>query len=117
MNEVGTNRKENTERAYTKLLSRKYKKVMNNYYRNSKILPRIPFINKKVAWVTSGAPVELLISVGVIVLYPENYAAIVGGSKQSVKACQVAENEGFSSELCSYARCHLGTVFKPSESL
>lgn len=115
MNEVVS--KERSEQAYNKLNSRKYKKVMNNYYRNSKILPRIPLLNKKVAWVTSGAPVELLVSVGVIVLYPENYAAIVGGSKQSVKACQIAENEGFSSELCSYARCHMGTVIKPSESL
>lgn len=117
MNEIKTPEKPRTEAAYNKIHSRKYKKSMNNYYRNSKILPKIPLINKKVAWVTSGAPVELLVAAGVIVLYPENYAAIVGGSKQSVKACQVAENEGFSNELCSYARCHLGTVFKPSESL
>lgn len=117
MNEVVSKQDKNSERAYTKIQSRKYKQVMNNYYRNSKIIPKIPFLNKKIAWITSGAPVELLISAGVLVLYPENYAAIVGGSKQSVKACQIAENEGFSNELCSYARCHLGTVFKPGESL
>ncbi len=106
-----------TERAYNKLYSLKYKKAMQSYYRNSKLLPMVPFLKKKVAWVTSGSPVELLVSAGIIVLYPENYAAILGGSKTSVQACQVAENEGFNKELCSYARCHLGTVFKPQDSL
>ncbi|MHA2028535.1 MAG: 2-hydroxyacyl-CoA dehydratase subunit D [Candidatus Kariarchaeaceae archaeon] len=117
MNEVVTTDEEKTGRAYNKIHSRKYKKVMTNYYRNSKIIPKIPFLNKKVAWVTSGAPVELLVAAGTIVLYPENYAAIVGGSKVAVESCQIAENEGFSNELCSYARCHLGTVFKPSDSV
>jgi benzoyl-CoA reductase/2-hydroxyglutaryl-CoA dehydratase subunit BcrC/BadD/HgdB len=105
------------ERAYNKLNSKSYKSAMTSYYRKSKILPKIPLINKKVAWVTSGAPVEFLVAGGVIALYPENYAAILGVSKTSVQACKVAENEGYSNELCSYARCHLGTVFRPSESL
>lgn len=117
MNELSTTKNERSQRAYNKLHSNKYKKVMKTYYRNSKILPKIPLINKKVAWVTSGAPVELLVAAGIIVLYPENYAAMIGVTRQAVEACQVAENEGFSNELCSYARCHLGTVFKPEESL
>lgn len=106
-----------TERAYNKLKSNSYKKYTISYYRKSKILPRIPLLNKKVAWITSGAPVEILVAANIIPLYPENYAAIVGGSKQSVDACIVAENDGYSNELCSYARCHLGTVINPSGSL
>ncbi|MCY3412846.1 MAG: 2-hydroxyacyl-CoA dehydratase [Candidatus Heimdallarchaeota archaeon] len=106
-----------SERAYNKLHSNSYKKYIASYYRNSKILPKIPIVGKKVAWVTSGAPVELLVAAGIIPLYPENYSAIVGGSKQSVDACITAENEGYSNELCSYARCHLGTVINPSGSL
>ena len=68
-----------TKRAYNKLKSNRYKKYIASYYRNSKILPKIPLLNKKVAWVTSGAPVEILVAANIIPLYPENYAAIVGG--------------------------------------
>ncbi|MHA2249664.1 MAG: 2-hydroxyacyl-CoA dehydratase subunit D [Candidatus Kariarchaeaceae archaeon] len=117
MVELQVIKREEKERAYNKLASMSYKKAMASYYRNSKILPKIPFLKKKVAWITSGAPVEFLVAAGVIPLYPENYAAILGGSKTSVQACMSAENEGYSNELCSYARCHLGTVFQPQESL
>ncbi|MHA2366151.1 MAG: 2-hydroxyacyl-CoA dehydratase subunit D [Candidatus Hodarchaeales archaeon] len=104
--------------AYNKLNSSSLiKKNMTSYYRKTKILPKIPIIKKTVAWITSGAPVEILVSAGIIPVYPENYTALCGASKTAVQACQFAENEGFSSELCSYARCHLGTVFKPSESI
>ncbi|MHA1450615.1 MAG: 2-hydroxyacyl-CoA dehydratase subunit D [Candidatus Hodarchaeales archaeon] len=106
------------KRSYRKLKSSKeIKKSTVAYYRNSKILPKIPFLRKKVAWLTSGAPVEPVIAAGVIPLYPENYAAILGAAKTSVKACQVAEKAGYSSDLCSYARCHLGTVFDPENSI
>jgi benzoyl-CoA reductase/2-hydroxyglutaryl-CoA dehydratase subunit BcrC/BadD/HgdB len=112
-----TTQHKDSERAYNKIRSTSYKKAMHTYYRNSKLMPRIPLLKRKIAWITSGAPVEFLVAAGVTPLYPENYAAILGGSKTSVNSCIVAEQEGFSNELCSYARCHLGTVFKPEQSL
>ena len=68
-----------TERAYRRLRTDKdVKKLMRRYYTKSKILPRIPFIKPKIAWLTSGAPVELLYAFDVLPLYPENYGALVG---------------------------------------
>ncbi len=65
---------------------------------------------RKVAWVTSGAPVELLKALGFFVIYPENHAAICGAARVSVDiACQ-AEDAGYSRDLCSYARTDIGSV-------
>ncbi len=90
--------------------------MMTSYYRNSKILPLIPFIGPKIAWVTSGAPVEILVSMGILPLYPENYGAVVGAQKKGVTLCQVAESHGWSQDLCSYARVSLGSVLNPKIS-
>ncbi|MEW6398511.1 MAG: 2-hydroxyacyl-CoA dehydratase family protein [Bacillota bacterium] len=72
-----------------------------------------PLDRPPVAWVTSGAPVELLRAMGVVCLYPENYAAVVAARKQGATFCQVAEDGGYSRDLCSYARIHLGSVLEP----
>lgn len=64
-----------------------------------------------VAWVTSGAPVELLHAAGIAPVYPENHAALCGAQKQGVQYCNVAEEKGFSRDLCSYARTDLGCIY------
>ena len=63
---------------------------------------------KKVAWVTSGAPVELLRAFDFYTIYPENHSALVGAKKQGAAYCSIAEGAGFSQDLCSYARIDLG---------
>ncbi|MFW9916226.1 MAG: 2-hydroxyacyl-CoA dehydratase subunit D [Candidatus Thorarchaeota archaeon] len=106
-----------TERAYRRLRTDKdVKKLMRRYYTKSKILPRIPFIKPKIAWLTSGAPVELLYAFDVLPLYPENYGALVGAAKTGVPLCEVAEAHGWSQDLCSYARSSLGSMLKPKIS-
>ncbi len=62
-----------------------------------------------VAWVTSGAPVELLRAMDVLPVYPENYAAFCA-SQGAVPLCEVAEREGYSRDLCSYARISIGAA-------
>lgn len=64
----------------------------------------------KVAWVTSGAPVELLRALNFYIFYPENHGAICGSSRQSVSISIEAENQGYSRDLCSYARTDIGSV-------
>ncbi len=64
-----------------------------------------------VAWVTSGAPVELLRPFGYHVVYPENHAALCGAQKVAVPLQEKAEERGYDRELCGYARCDLGTAF------
>lgn len=66
---------------------------------------------RKVAWVTSGAPVELLKALGFFVVYPENHAAICGTARLAVEIASEAEARGYSRDLCSYARTDLGAAF------
>lgn len=66
---------------------------------------------RKVAWVTSGAPVELLKALGFFVVYPENHAAICGTARVAVEIASEAEGRGYSRDLCSYARTDLGAAF------
>ena len=94
-------------RNYRKLESSKdLTRLMTRYYATRKLVGKV----KPLAWVTSGAPVEILIAMGVATVYPENYGALVGAQRAAVPLAQVAEEQGFSPDLCSYARCHIGSV-------
>jgi benzoyl-CoA reductase/2-hydroxyglutaryl-CoA dehydratase subunit BcrC/BadD/HgdB len=66
---------------------------------------------RKVAWVTSAAPVELLHALGFFTVYPENHGAICGAARVAVDLSCEAENAGYSRDLCSYARTDLGSLF------
>ncbi|RJP21383.1 MAG: 2-hydroxyacyl-CoA dehydratase [Candidatus Abyssobacteria bacterium SURF_5] len=65
---------------------------------------------RKVAWVTGGGPVELLIAMDVIPVYPENHAAMCGASKMGAELCEIAETRGYSRDTCSYFRCDIGSI-------
>jgi len=82
------------------------------YYTRVRLLSRI----RPVAWVTSGAPVEILVAMGIMPLYPENYGAICGARKVATELCQVAETQGYSQDLCSYATSHIGSVLAPKQA-
>jgi benzoyl-CoA reductase/2-hydroxyglutaryl-CoA dehydratase subunit BcrC/BadD/HgdB len=71
---------------------------------------------RPLAYVTSGAPVEILESMGIASLYPENYGAVCGARRASVDLCQVAESGGYPADLCSYARGHVGAVMAPENA-
>ncbi len=63
--------------------------------------------NKQVAWITSGGPVEPLVAMDIIPIYPENHGAMIGASKMGEDLCSKAEDMGYSSDLCSYARADI----------
>jgi benzoyl-CoA reductase/2-hydroxyglutaryl-CoA dehydratase subunit BcrC/BadD/HgdB len=63
-----------------------------------------------VAWVTSGFPVELLRPLGFHAIYPENHGAMCGVQRLVPELSDAAEREGYSRDLCSYARSDLGSV-------
>jgi benzoyl-CoA reductase/2-hydroxyglutaryl-CoA dehydratase subunit BcrC/BadD/HgdB len=73
-------------------------------------------LGRPVAWVTSGAPVEILRAMGIVPVYPENYGALCGARHQAVALCQQAEAKGYSPDLCSYARTSLGVMFDGHEA-
>ena len=79
----------------------KMKEIMTTYYIDAKTAKDN---GKKVAWITSGGPVEFLIAMDVIPVYPENHGAMIGASKMGVDLCEKAEEMGYSRDLCSYAR-------------
>ena len=81
--------------------TKQMREIMTAYYIDAKTARDN---NKKVAWITSGGPVEPLIAMDIIPVYPENYGAMIGASKMGVDLCKKAEDMGYSSDLCSYAR-------------
>jgi len=65
---------------------------------------------KPIAWVTSGAPVEIVRALDILPVYPENYGALCGVRGASAGLCQVAEARGYSPDLCAYARSSVGMM-------
>ncbi|NIO04175.1 MAG: 2-hydroxyglutaryl-CoA dehydratase [Proteobacteria bacterium] len=83
------------------------KEIMTRHY----FLSRYTEGAKPVAWVTSGAPVELLRAFDFYTIYPENHGALCGAKKLGPELCAVAEEHGYHRDLCSYARIDLGHYF------
>lgn len=83
------------------------KEIMTRHY----FLSRYAEGAKPVAWVTSGAPVELLRAFDFYTFYPENHGALCGTQKMGPELCAVAEEHGYHQDLCSYARIDLGHYF------
>jgi len=82
----------------------KMKEIMTTYYIEAKTADQS---GKKIAWITSGGPVEPLIAMDVIPVYPENHGAMIGAAKMGVDLCEKAEAMGYASDLCSYARADI----------
>ncbi len=94
--------------------SRELERLMKRYY----LLTRYHRfwggpLRRPLAWVTSGAPVELLRALGIDTLYPENFGAIYGARRVGPQLCLAAEAQGYPADLCSYARANLGAILRP----
>jgi benzoyl-CoA reductase/2-hydroxyglutaryl-CoA dehydratase subunit BcrC/BadD/HgdB len=76
------------------------KDIMTAYYIDAKMAEQT---GKKVAWITSGGPVEPLIVMDVIPVYPENHGAMIGASRMGTDLYEKAEAMGYAGDLCSYA--------------
>lgn len=64
---------------------------------------------KKVAWHSSGAPIEILQALGFFLYTPDNHAAMCGARKLGAEYSEIAENKGYSRDICSYARTDIGS--------
>lgn len=60
-----------------------------------------------VGWCASNFPVEIPETLGLAVVYPENQAAAIAARGGGVRLCEEAEGEGYSNDLCAYARISL----------
>ena len=90
--------------------SRKLKELLTTHY----LVGRYADGAVPVAWATSGFPVEVLRPFGYHVVYPENHAALCGARKLVPDLSDVAEQQGYSRDLCGYARSDLGSALSGS---
>ncbi|MEG2298027.1 MAG: (R)-2-hydroxyisocaproyl-CoA dehydratase subunit HadB [Anaerovoracaceae bacterium] len=69
---------------------------------------------RPVGWATSVFPQELAEIFDLNLLYPENHAAGVAAKRESLELCELAEDKGYSNDLCAYARTNFGLLIKGS---
>ncbi len=67
---------------------------------------------KPVCWATAVIPQELMEVMDITTVYPENHAAACGARRLGPELLTVAENAGFSMDVCSYARINIAYTDK-----
>lgn len=72
---------------------------------------------KKIAWCTSVGPAELLRAFGFLVYFPENHAAMLGASRKAMDYIPLANNAGYSPDICSYLTSDIGAFLKKETPL
>ena len=60
-----------------------------------------------VGWCSSNFPVEIPETLGLYVVYPENQAAAIAARGHGEEMCQISEEDGYSNDICAYARISL----------
>ena len=70
---------------------------------------------KPTAWATAGTPIELLYTMDVQPMLPENSATISAALKHSQNFIELAEDEGYSYDLCSYFKTNVGAVLSNAD--
>lgn len=66
---------------------------------------------KPVVWVAIIVPIEILKGFDLVVCVPENHSAVCAARGVGAVQAEKAERQGYSLDLCSYARIDLGTWF------
>ena len=62
---------------------------------------------EKIGWCASNFPQEIFQTLGIKVGYPENQAAAISARGAGEKMCEISEADGFSNDICAYARVSL----------
>ena len=71
--------------------AKKMRDIMTTYYLDALTASEN---GKQVAWITSGGPVEPLLAMDIIPVYPENHGAMIGAAKMGQDLCTKAEEMG-----------------------
>ncbi|MFA6829134.1 MAG: 2-hydroxyacyl-CoA dehydratase [Bacilli bacterium] len=82
-----------------------YKQLTEDYYSQAEEAKKE---GKLVGWASSNFPCEIPESLSLCIQYPENHAAMLSSKKAADKYFALAEQKGYSNDLCSYARINLG---------
>jgi benzoyl-CoA reductase/2-hydroxyglutaryl-CoA dehydratase subunit BcrC/BadD/HgdB len=70
---------------------------------------------KKVVWTVGLGPNELLHAFGLAPIFLEQYSIVMAGKHQVTKYLEMAENSGYSRDICSYHRALIGYAQEPDE--
>lgn len=62
---------------------------------------------KPVVWMASNFPIEIPETLGIATVFPENQAAAIAARGAGERMCSVAEADGYSNDICAYARVSL----------
>ncbi len=85
-------------------------RLMKEYYRFFSKYAKGEMPTRKVAWVTSFAPVEILEALGIYYYYPESYAAVIAASEKEQELLDISERNSLSRDCCSYSCCYNGCL-------
>ncbi len=87
-------------------------KLVRDYYKYFSKYARGKAPEKKVAWVTSFTPVEILSALDMEYYYPESYAAVIAASEKEQALLETAEKSGLPGECCAYSCCFEGCILE-----
>lgn len=108
INEAGIDMADKEEELHKKIAATDaMKQLMAAYYMDAKAAEGS---DRPICWITSGGPVEFLLAMDIIPVYPENHGALCGAARMAVDLAEIAEGAGFSRDLCSYARLDIGSA-------
>lgn len=66
---------------------------------------------KKLVYMNALGPLEIVHAFeNLVAAYPENHAAAIQAKRQAVQTAEAAEGFGYTPDICSYARCDLGSA-------
>ncbi len=63
---------------------------------------------EKIGWISGNFPQEIVATMDLCVIYPENHSAMLAMQGKDVRCCEIAEAAGFSSDICSFAKVNIG---------
>ena len=84
--------------------------LMKEYYQYFSKYARGKESPKKVAWVTSFTPVEILEALDISYYYPESYAAVIAASGKEEELLSKSEEISLCRDCCSYSCCFEGCL-------
>ncbi len=85
-------------------------KLMRDYYKNFSKYMKGRKPEKKIAWLTSFTPVEILEALDIAYYYPESYAAVIAASGKEQTMLEESGRQSLSLDCCAYSCCIEGNI-------
>lgn len=82
------------------------RKILRSYYHD--LWAASNDSKRKVAWVTSVGPVELVRAFGFETYFPENHGALLGATRDAARYIPRAVSSGYSPDICAYLTADIG---------